>query len=198
MEKMWYYSENGTDRKGPLPESEFRQLQLPPSTLVWSEGMPSWAPFSSLGATAAPAAPAAGSASPLRLNTPAPAAPSAIAPAFVPTHATPPEGLGKWMSFVGVMNIIGGVFASLSCIGLIYGIPMIMGGAALLTAKNLLFTLTAVDAGTSAFLEKLHRAFKLTGWAYILMIIVSVLFMVVYGVFMATIMSKVMHNLPTP
>lgn len=48
MEKNWYYSVNGQERKGPVPESELKQLlgggQLPANTLVWSEGLASWVP----------------------------------------------------------------------------------------------------------------------------------------------------------
>ena len=41
---MWYYSDNGIDRKGPVSDNELRQLQLPPTTLVWTEGMAQWTP----------------------------------------------------------------------------------------------------------------------------------------------------------
>ena len=187
MEKMWYYSDNGTDRKGPVSDSELRQLQLPPNTLVWTEGMASWAPLSSLGA------PAATATAPLRLTTPTPA--GSAAPVHAVGGALPPAGLTGWMTFVGVMNIVGGVFACLSCIGLIYGIPLIMGGAALLGAKNLIATMNSVDAGTEAVLAQLQKAFKLTGWAYILMLAVSVLIMVAYAIFFATMFGTIMRSM---
>ena len=48
MERQWYYAVNGQERKGPVPESELKQLlgagQLPASTLVWSEGLAQWTP----------------------------------------------------------------------------------------------------------------------------------------------------------
>jgi len=189
MDKMWYYSDNGTDRKGPVSDSELRQLQLPPATLVWCEGMASWAPLSSI---ATPAA--TGAASSLRMATVAPAASVAAAPAAGGT--APPEGLTSWMTFVGVMNIIGGVFACLSCFGLIYGIPLIMGGSALLGAKNIIAAMTSVDTGMSAFLEQLRKAFKLTGWAYILMIVMSVIIMVVYVIAFAAIFARFGSMMP--
>ncbi|MCX6996097.1 MAG: DUF5362 family protein [Kiritimatiellaeota bacterium] len=189
MDKMWYYSDNGTERKGPVSDSELRQLQLPPATLVWSEGMTSWAPLSNLSAPTV-----ASAAAPLRLATPTPAA--VAAPVHAPGGSTPPESLSKWMAFVGVMNIIGGVFACLSCIYLPYGIPMIMSGAALLGAKNLIAAMPAVDPGMAAFLEQLRKAFKLTGWAYILMMIMAVLIMVAYGIFFATMFGTMMRNMP--
>ncbi len=188
MDKMWYYSDNGTDRKGPVSDSELRQLQLSPATLVWSEGMASWAPLSSL------AAPAAGAASPLRMATVAPGA--ALTPGPAAGDSAPPAGLTSWMTFVGVMNIIGGVFACLSCFGLIYGIPLIMGGSALLGAKNIIAAMTSVDTGMSAFLEQLRKAFKLTGWAYILMIVMSVIIMVVYVIAFAAIFARFGSMMP--
>jgi hypothetical protein len=51
MEKMWYYVKNGTDKHGPVPETELKTLaangQVLPGDLVWSEGMPDWAPYAS-------------------------------------------------------------------------------------------------------------------------------------------------------
>lgn len=48
MEKHWYYAVGGQERKGPVPESELKQLlgtgQLSTSTLVWSEGLAQWTP----------------------------------------------------------------------------------------------------------------------------------------------------------
>jgi uncharacterized membrane protein len=48
METNWYYAVNGQERKGPVPEGELKQLlgsgQLPASTLVWCEGLPTWTP----------------------------------------------------------------------------------------------------------------------------------------------------------
>lgn len=45
----WFYSDNGQQR-GPISDMELtnlvRQGTLPPSTLVWKEGMPDWQPLS--------------------------------------------------------------------------------------------------------------------------------------------------------
>ncbi len=146
MEKNWFYSADGQEKKGPVPESELQQLlaggQISAATLVWSEGMANWAPASSVAALQPQAAAAAPSAS-------AGAVPVVAVPGagVVPV----PQGLGGWMTFVGVMHIIGGAFACLSCIGVIYGIPMIMGGAGLLGAKNLFATLPGVAMGCCPF-----------------------------------------------
>ena len=48
METNWFYTVDGQEKKGPVPESELRQLlasgQVTAATLVWREGMANWAP----------------------------------------------------------------------------------------------------------------------------------------------------------
>ena len=177
METNWFYSADGKDRKGPIPESELKQLltgnQIPAQALVWSEGMASWAAADTIAALQTPAAPVT--------------TPTGVVPASMTTSTANvvPAGLSSWMSFVGVMHIIGGVFACISCIGLIYGIPMIIGGVGLLNAKNLLTALPAVDATMLPFLQKQRSAFKALGWAYILMIVFTMLIIVLEIVFFA-------------
>lgn len=188
MEKNWYYSADGQEKKGPVPEHELKRLlagnQIPASTLVWSEGLANWVTASNVADLQTSAAP---------VHTPL-----NVTAAVGAGNGGVPAGLGGWMTFVAVMHIIGGVFACLSCFGLIYGIPMIMGGVALLGAKNLLLTMPSVDAYALPFLEKLRSAFKLTGWSYIIMMIATIIIMVVYiGVFatvLAGVLSKTMPH----
>ena len=183
MEKNWYYSADGQDKKGPVPESELKQLlvggQIPATTLVWSEGMASWAPASTVTALQSQMAAPATAAVPV----------AAMVPAAGGAHV--PQGLGSWMTFVGVMHIIGGVFACLSCIGLIYGIPMIIGGVGLLGAKNMLMALPTVDATMLPFLQKQHSAFKALGWSYILMIVFTLLIIVLEIMFFAVLATRI-------
>jgi hypothetical protein len=53
----WYYA-LGTEREGPVTEEEFRRLAqqnvIQPATLVWSEGMAEWKPYSALDDAGAP------------------------------------------------------------------------------------------------------------------------------------------------
>ncbi|TAN35681.1 MAG: DUF4339 domain-containing protein [Verrucomicrobia bacterium] len=187
MEKKWYYSADGQEKKGPVPEHELQRLltgnQIPTSTLVWSEGLANWVSASSVAALQAPTALGATLIG------------IAATPASASGNSTALAGLG-WMTFVGVVHIIMGVFACLSCIGLIYGVPMIMGGAALLGAKNLLSGIATVDAPMNPFLEKLLKSFKLVGWGYILMFIATILFMIIYFAFIVVLISKLGINLP--
>jgi hypothetical protein len=182
MEKNWYYSSDGQEKKGPVVESELKQMlsigQLPAATLVWSEGMANWAPASTVAALqqqAAGVAPAAAVA----------AAPAAGGAAGIP------QGLGGWMTFCAVMHIIGGVFACISCIYILYGVPLIISGVTLLGAKNLLVTLPAVDPAMQPFLEKFRYSCKALGWAYILMFISVIVFMVVYFGFIFALISQI-------
>ena len=187
MEKNWYYSADGQAKIGPVPEHELKRLftgnQIPASTLVWSEGMANWVTASNVAALRASAEPV-GSAPVAKFGV----APTSILP---PAADELPAGLSGWMTFVAIMHIIGGAFACLSCIGLIYGIPMIMGGTALLGAKNLLVTMPSVDANALPFLEKLRSSFKLTGWSYILMMIFTVIMLVVYVGILATVFASI-------
>ena len=194
MEKNWYYSENGQDKRGPVTEHELQRLladnQIPANTLVWSEGMANWAPANSvpgLQPTSSAAGPALGGIAPTAASQPHVATPGG---------SNVPAGLGGWMTFVGVMHIIGGVFACLTCIGLIYGIPMIMGGVSLLGAKNLLVTMPRVDGNMLPFLEKQRSAFKALGWAYILMIVFTLLIIILEIIFFAALipnLAKLQH-----
>ena len=72
----------------------------------------------------------------------------------------------------------------------IYGIPMIMGGAGLLGAKNLFATLPGVDPALLPALEKQRSAFKMLGWGYIMMFVFTILFMIVYGIFIFAFVAK--------
>jgi len=187
MEKNWYYSADGQEKKGPVLESELLQLlasgQISATTLVWCEGMANWAQASTVATLQTPPSVAA--------SAPAAAVPLAAAP--VGGGVPVPQGLGGWMTFVGVMHIIGGAFACLSCIGLIYGIPMIIGGAGLIGAKNLFATLSGVDPAMLPALEKQRSAFKALGWSYIMMFIFTVIFMIVYGVVIFAMLGRMQH-----
>jgi len=48
LEKIWYFSEDGHDRKGPLTESELRQAlshgRISEQMLLWTAGMNTWMP----------------------------------------------------------------------------------------------------------------------------------------------------------
>lgn len=82
---LWYYADGGA-QKGPVNQDDLKKLveagTVRPDTLVWSEGMADWKPYSEAFAPPAPPAPPA--------PTPDAAAPEASAPGnAVPGQAVP-------------------------------------------------------------------------------------------------------------
>jgi hypothetical protein len=106
----------------------------------------------------------------------------------VPSAAPLPAGLLGWMSFVGVMTILGGAINILTCIGIIQGVLMVIAGAAVVGAKSSLMGIQAVHPALSPFFEKLKQYFVFTGIVYVLIIVVvGLLFLFYFGVIMAII-----------
>ena len=187
METMWHYVKNGTDNFGPVSESELLSLassgQISPTDLVWSEGMPDWLAMNCVPAlTGHPAAaPLQTAGSVLPGVGPAQSRPSA---AFRPASraAEIPAGLGGWMKFVGIMNIIGGsitcffgVVSIITIIGpIIYvptGVLLILAGTALTAGKSALLNADSFDPHIALFLEKLKRFMVIQGVFYIFSLI---------------------------
>jgi hypothetical protein len=77
------------------------------------------------------------------------------------------------MTFIAVINIVGGIFSCLTCIGIIWGIFMIIAGTSLLAAKNALSGITAVDSSLALFFEKLKSFILMTGILYIITVILT-------------------------
>jgi hypothetical protein len=52
MADEWFYTRDGTNRSGPISTAEIQARvksgQLLPTDMVWTEGMPSWAPASTV------------------------------------------------------------------------------------------------------------------------------------------------------
>lgn len=181
MDKLWYYTQGASqEKKGPVPEAEIKSLvtggQICAADLLWTDGMANWAPLSAL--------PELQSSSPLA------AAPIA-SPASAFSRVPVPEGLTGWMTFMGVMTIIAGVFQCLNCIGIIVGIPTIIAGTALLAAKNSIAALNTVESSLGLFFNKLLTFVKLSGIVYIVgFIMVIVIFILYFGVIAAAIAGK--------
>jgi len=178
MEQMWFYTQGASDQQGPVPESRIREMiasgTLGSTDLVWSEGLPDWAPVSQM--------------DPFRdafAAGPATAAPRVL-----------PDRLLGWMTFVGVMTLITGIIQCLSCVGILIGVFMIIAGVALLGAKTALGAAQVTDAGLIPFFEKLNSFMIMSGVAYIVTVIMYVVLIVIYlGAFMATL-SGALQNAP--
>jgi hypothetical protein len=183
MDKLWYYTQGAAqEKKGPVPEADIKSLvaagQIHATDLLWSDGMANWAPLSALPQLQA------------EHTTTLPSPAAAAAEVFF--HQSPlPEGLTGWMTFMGVMTIIAGVFQCLNCVGIILGIPTILAGTALLAAKNSIATVTNVDSSLNVFFNKLMTFMKLSGIVYIAaFILVIVLCILYFGVIAAAIAGK--------
>lgn len=175
MDKLWFYTKSGsTEKLGPVPEAEIRALlgagTLSMSDLVWSDGMSNWQPLGTVPAFRG-SAPSASAATPAG-------------------GAGLPPGLTGWMGFVGVMNIIMGVFSALSCVGILSAVFMIIGGVALIAGKNALAGVTEVDSSLSVFFDKLKTFIQMTGIMYIIGLIMTVVMMVLwFSMFAAALAS---------
>ena len=190
METMWYYVKNGTDKLGPVAESELLGLassgQVLPSDLVWCEGMSDWLPMNTVPALSGQPAQAA---APAGAVYPTGALPQQMGHAAAP-RAEIPAGLVGWMSFVGVMNIIGGaltcfagVLSIITIIGPILYIPMgvllIVAGVALNAGKAAIVNATSFDAHVGLFLEKIKRFLVIQGVFYIISMVLTAIGIVV-------------------
>lgn len=203
MEPMWYYVKNGTDRMGPVPESELLGLaasgEVLPGDLVWSEGMADWQPVSAVPALTGRPAPEPGYV---------PDAGYAPSPQpYAPSHGAPlsriPPGLPGWMSFVGTMNIIGGVFTCLAGLVLIItiiaplfylplGILLILAGTALHAGKDAIRNAASFDGQVAVFLEKVKRFMVIQGVFYIISLVMTVIFAVILAISGASMLPNLM------
>jgi hypothetical protein len=158
MEKLWFFAQgSSSDKQGPVTETQIRALiaerKLLPTDLVWSEGMTNWIPL--------------GRVPELR--------PEPMAAAAGATSMDVPEGLKGWMTFVAIMTILGGVLQCFGCFTIVIGIPMIIGGIALLAAKDLLPELSSNEAALGTFLLKLKSFFLTSGIVYVISLVLGVI-----------------------
>jgi len=154
VDKLWYYTQGASqEKKGPVPEAEIKSLaadgQIRANDLLWTDGMANWAPLSALP----------------QLQSPSPS--TAVTPTASPiatlNQMPIPDGLTGWMTFMGVMNIVGGIVSCLTCIGVIWGVFMIIAGTSLLAAKNAIASMTYVPSELSFFFGKLKSFMLMSG-----------------------------------
>lgn len=153
----WYYANSKTrDKSGPHPEAEVRAKfiagEIGPRTLVWHDGLPDWIPAGEAFA-------------------------SLQAPSGAEGRIPLPGGLRGWMTFVGIMTILAFLPASL----LLYGLPMLLAGVAVLGARSALDRIPAVSPDMVPFLTKLKTFFSCMGWMYIIGLFFTVLLLLAYA-----------------
>ena len=94
------------------------------------------------------------------------------------------------------MNILGGGMSCLTCFGLPIGVLMILAGIACLNAKTALLEVPAVDPAMAPALAKLRTYFVMTGWVYILQIVMMLLMILFYAGIFITMFSTFRQHMP--
>lgn len=164
MERLWYYTIGGKDQRGPISESELRVSleagEISRSELVWTEGMAGWEPVAQRPEFAQTPKPVSSSDDVLLAAPPVPVAPVS-APAQAAQKA--PAPFGGWLTFVGIMNIIGGSLLTFTCIGIPMGVLMIIAGAAAMGARTAMEQATTPPGAYAPVMAKFRTYFVLTG-----------------------------------
>jgi len=147
----WYYVMPKTrDKSGPHEEAVVRAKfiagEIGPATLVWHDGLPNWIPAGEAFAA-------------LR------------SPAGTEGKVPLPDGLRAWMTFVGIVTILGSILPAL----LLYGIPMLLAGIAVLGARAALDRSPFIAPDMLPFLTRLKTVFACWGWMIIIGLFLSVL-----------------------
>lgn len=152
----WYYVAPKTrEKRGPHDEAfvraKFIAGDIAPTSLVWHDGLANWIP--------------------------AREAFSALqSPSGAEDKVPLPDGLRGWMTFVGVMAILAAIFPSL----LLYGLPMLLAGLAILGARAALDRAPFIPSDLVPFFLKLRTFFCCWGWMYIIFLFLAVLFLLIY------------------
>ena len=112
------------------------------------------------------------------------------APPVPPAGSALPPAIGGWMTFVALITIIGGGFNVLTCVGIPFGVLMIVGGVALWGARNVLLGIREVDPALEPFFRKMKTYMLMTGIGYLLGIVITIVMVIVYfGVIVAALAS---------
>ena len=152
----WYYVVSKTrEKSGPHDEAfvraKFIAGEIAPAALVWHDGLANWIP--------------AGEAF------------SALkSPAGAEGKVPLPDGLRGWMTFIGVMTVLSALLPSV----VLFGLPMLLAGLALLGARAALDRTPFIPPDLVPFFTKLRAFFCCWGWMYILGIFLAILTLLIY------------------
>ena len=152
----WYFVNPKTrEKNGPHDEafvrSKFIAGEIGPETLVWHDGLANWIPAGQAFA-------------------------ALQAPSGTEGQVPLPDGLRGWMTFIGVMTILGSLLPTV----MLYGIPMLLAGIALLGARGALDRTPFISPDLVPFFNKLRTFFCCWGWMYILCLFLAILLLLVY------------------
>lgn len=169
----WYYVVSKTrEKSGPHEEAYVRAKfiagEIAPAALVWHDGLANWIPAGQ-------------------------AFSSLQAPSGAEGKVPIPDGLRGWMGFVGVMTVLTALFPSL----LLYGLPMLLAGLAILGARAALDRAPFIPTDLVPFFLKLRTFFCCWGWMYVIGLFLAVLFLLLY-VGLALLSASSGQALPQP
>lgn len=162
----WYYVISKTrEKSGPHDEAfvraKFIAGEIAPACLVWHDGLANWIPASDAFA-------------------------ALQAPSGTEGKIPLPDGLRGWMTFNGIMTIFGSLLPSV----VLFGLPMLLAGLALLGARAALDRTPFISPDMVPFFTKLRAFFCCWGWMYILGIFLSILVLLIYlGIALWTLSS---------
>jgi hypothetical protein len=168
----WYYVIAKTrEKSGPHDEAfvraKFIAGEIAPTTLVWHDGLPSWVPAGQVFA-------------------------ALQSPSGTEGKVPLPDGLRAWMTFVGIMTIMGAVIPAL----FLYGIPMLLAGIATLGARAALDRSPFISPDMLPFFAKLKTVFACWGWMYVIGLFLSVLVLLAYSAMALWVLSSGSGTLP--
>ncbi len=153
----WYYVISKTrEKSGPHDETFVRARfiagEIAPETLVWHDGLANWIPAGQAFA-------------------------ALKAPSGTEGKMPLPDGLRGWMTFIGIMMILGALLPSVALVGL----PMLLAGIALLGARAALDRSPFIPPDLVPFFTRLRTFFCCWGWMYILGLFLVVLVLLAYS-----------------
>ncbi|NCD23516.1 MAG: DUF4339 domain-containing protein [Spartobacteria bacterium] len=153
----WYYVVSKTrEKSGPHEESfvraKFIAGEIAPEALVWHDGLANWIPAGQAFA-------------------------ALKAPAGTEGKVPLPDGLRSWMTFIGVMTILGALLPSVALVGL----PMLLAGLGLLGARAALDRAPFIPPDLVPFFTRLRTFFCCWGWMCILVLFLVVVLLLAYS-----------------
>ena len=152
----WYFVNPKTrEKSGPHEEafvrSKFIAGEISPVTLVWHDGLANWLPARQVFA-------------------------ALQAPSGTEGKVPLPDGLRGWMTFIGIVTILGSALPAV----LLYGIPMLLAGIALMGARAALDRSPFITPDLVPFFTRLRTFFCCWGWMYILGLFLGIIFLLIY------------------
>lgn len=197
MSAQWYINRDG-EKKGPFKLDQLieaaRSGKLRPDDMIWGTGMASWARADEIEALQPHA----------WQNTSAAPPPPVATTRQSQTGHLKLEQLSRWMGFVGIMTIIGGVISAISgvfafIVGAIPGIITIILGVMLRKASGYADrmqyeeAIESYSANFGMFIANLNSYFKILGILIIISLVLGVLsaiFAVIAGSFLINYLEE--------